>query len=236
MRLLFRAAMLLVAIAFAGFASPASAQTLSPSQKEEVRGLIREYLRQHPEAVQEALDELARRREVELQKKILADGRDFAVGPKTAKVTIVEFFDYRCPYCHASMDWLMATIRAHPRDVRVVFKEFPVLGPASVEASQAALASIRQGKYLPFHRALMSFRGDLTSAVIDRLAKSVGLDVTRMRRDMQQPEMFRHLEANHALASEADVNGTPAFLINGQWVRGWDKSEADRLLAQALRR
>jgi protein-disulfide isomerase len=231
-----RAAMFFAVIAFAGFASPASAQSLSPAQKQEVQGLIREYLRQHPEVVQEAIEELKRRRQAELNKKILAEGRDFSVGPTNAKVTIVEFFDYRCPYCHAAMDWVMGTLRAHPRDVRVVFKELPVLGPNSVEASQAALAAIRQGKYLPFHRALMGFRGDLNTAAIDRLAKAAGMDVTRMRRDMQQPALFKHLEANHELAAQAEVNGTPAFLINGQWVRGWDKDEADRVLAQALRR
>lgn len=217
-------------------ASPAAAQTaLTPAQKDEVRKLVREYIQQNPEIVQEALDELERRRQVALRKRIESDPRDFAIGPRTAPVTIVEFYDYRCPYCHQAMDWLFEAVRRNPQKVRVIFKEFPVLGPASAEASQAAIAAIRQGRYLPFHQALMTHRGNLDSAQIDALARRAGLDVARMRRDMADPAIFEHLSDNHEVASEARIEGTPAFVINGQWLRGWDKAEADRLLAEALR-
>lgn len=217
-------------------AGPASAQTaLTPAQKDEVRALVRDYIKQNPEVVQEALDELQRRRDVALRRRIESDARDFAIGPRNAPVTIVEFYDYRCPYCHAAMDWVFEAIRRNPQKVRVIFKEFPVLGPASAEASQAAVASIRQGRYQPFHRALMSFRGDLDSAQIDAIARRSGIDVARLRRDMNDEAIFNHLRDNHEVAGEARVEGTPAFLINGQWLRGWDKAQADRLLADALR-
>jgi protein-disulfide isomerase len=225
-----------LALSLGLFASgPAAAQSLTPAQKDEVRALVRDYIKQNPEAVQEALDELQRRRDVALRQRIESDARDFAIGPRNAPVTIVEFYDYRCPYCHAAMDWVFEAIRRNPQKVRVIFKEFPVLGPASAEASQAAVASIRQGRYQPFHRALMSHRGNLDGAQIDAIARRSGIDVARLRRDMNDEAIFNHLRDNHAVAGEARIEGTPAFLINGQWLRGWDKAEADRMLADALR-
>ena len=224
-------------------ASPgASAQALTPAQKAEVRGMIRDYVKENPEIVQEALDELQQRKEVAERARFLAmrpriegDARDFSIGPRNAPVVVVEFFDYRCPYCHAAMDWVFEVIRRNPQKVRVVFKEFPVLGPQSLVASKAVMASIRQGRYQPFHRALMSFRGELTDAQIDAVAGRAGVDVTRMRRDMADPAILDHLQTNHNLAQEALIEGTPAFSINGEWVRGWDETEANRVLANALR-
>lgn len=243
----------LVVVSALAFASPATAQpaarpapapasTLSAAQKAEVRALVRDYIKQNPEVVQEALDELKRREEVREQARIAAmrprlegDPRDFSLGPRNAPVTIVEFFDYRCPYCHSAMEWVFETMRRNPRTVRVVFKEFPVLGDPSVDASRAAVAAIRQGKYVALHKAMMTHRGNLTSEQIDVLARRAGLDVARMRRDMGDTAVFNHLKANHELAAEARVEGTPAFMINGQWLRGWDQAEADRMLAAALR-
>jgi protein-disulfide isomerase len=217
------------------FSSPAAAQALTPAQKEEVRGMVREVLRTNPELVEEALAELERRREAARRVKIEGEARDFSDGPRNAPVTIVEFFDYRCPYCHEAMTWVFEVRRRNPQTVRVIFKEFPVLGEASVEASQAAVASIKQGRYLPFHRALMAHRGQLDSAQIDAIARRSGVDVARMRRDMQGGAILDHLQANHEVAAESKIDGTPAFLINGKWVRGWNRAEADKLLTEALR-
>jgi protein-disulfide isomerase len=217
------------------FAHPATAQTLTPAQKDEVRAVVRELLRTNPELVEEALAELERRREAARRIKIEGDARDFSDGPRNAPVTIVEFFDYRCPYCHSAMEWVFEVRRRNPQTVRVIFKEFPVLGETSVEASQAAVASIKQGRYLPFHRALMTFRGQLDSAQIDAIARRSGVDVARMRRDMSETAILDHLQSNHAVAADSKIDGTPAFLINGTWVRGWDRERADRVLADALR-
>ena len=225
---------LLVAVAL-GASPVAHAQALTPAQKDEVRATIRDYIKQNPEIVEEALNELQRRRDEALRKRIEGDARDFSIGPRNAPVTIVEFFDYRCPYCHAAMDWVFESIRRNPQTVRVIFKEFPVLGPESVEASQAAVAAIRQGRYQPFHRAVMAFRGQLTSAQIDALARRAGIDVTRMRRDMNETAILDHLRDTHDLAAEARIEGTPAFVINGEWVRGWSETDANRVLAAALR-
>lgn len=213
----------------------AGAQSLTPAQRDEVRSIVRDYLRQNPQVVEEAMAELERRREAERRVRIEGDPRDFSIGPRNAPVTIVEFFDYRCPYCHEAMTWLFEAVRRNPQTVRVIFKEFPVLGEASVEASQAAVASIKQGKYAAFHRALMAHRGQLDSAQLDAIARRAGLDVARMRRDMEDRAIMDHLQSNHEIAAESKIDGTPAFLINGKWVRGWNRAQADELLAQALR-
>jgi len=221
--------------AVAMIASPASAQALTNAQKEDVRTVVRDYLRQNPEVVEEAMAELERRREAARRVRIEGDARDFSIGPRNAPVTIVEFFDYRCPYCHDAMTWLFEVNRRNPQTVRIIFKEFPVLGEASVEASQAAVATIKQGKYVAFHRAVMSHRGQIDSAQIDTLARRAGIDVARMRRDMEDRAIMDHLQSNHEVAADSKIDGTPAFLINGKWVRGWNRTEADKLLAEALR-
>ena len=235
------------ALAFAAFgatactpqkaASPPATVTTAadPADADAMRAAVREVLTKNPELVEEALAELERRREVERRGKIEGDTRDFVLGPRNAPVTVVEFFDYRCPYCHAAMDWVLETNRRNPQTVRIIFKEFPVLGETSVEASQAAGASIKKGRYLPFHRAIMAYRGQLDAAQIDTLARSAGIDVARMRRDMEDASILDHLQANHEIAAEAKIDGTPAFLINGKWVRGWNQAQADQLLADALR-
>lgn len=226
------------AFAFAAtviLAPTASAQPMTAAEKDEVRAIVREVLRTNPELVEEALAELEKRREAARRVKIEGDARDFSIGPRNAPVTIVEFFDYRCPYCHAAMDWVFEVVRRNPQNVRVIFKEFPVLGETSVEASQAVVASIKQGRYLPFHRAVMANRGQLNSAQIDTLARRSGVDVARMRRDMADSAILDHLQANHEVAADSKIDGTPAFLINGTWVRGWDQARADRVLADALR-
>lgn len=232
MKALFGAAALMV---MAMFATPASAQALTNAQKDEVRSVVRDYLRQNPQVVEEAMQELERRREAARRVKIEGDARDFSMGPRNAPVTIVEFFDYRCPYCHQAMTWLFEAARRNPQTVRVIFKEFPVLGETSVEASQAAVAAIKQGKYVAFHRAIMAHRGQLDSAQIDNIARRAGMDVARMRRDMDDGAIMAHLQSNHEVAAESKIDGTPAFLINGRWVRGWNRAEADKALADALR-
>jgi protein-disulfide isomerase len=156
------------------------------------------------------------------------------MGPANAPIVIVEFFDYRCPYCHAAMEWVSDVARTR-RDVRVVFKEFPILSEASMEAARAAIAALPQGRYWAFHRALMGFRGDLTSERIDQLARQSGIDVPRMRRAMESPEVTRLLEENRALAVDIGNTATPLFIINGEQVSGFDPQRLDARLREATR-
>lgn len=212
-------------------AAPAKA-AFSKDEEARIRQIVRDYLLQNPEVLDEAIGVLRARQEQQRRIAMETDPRHFAIGPKDAKITIVEFFDYRCPYCKATLDWVMNVVRTR-KDVRVVFKEYPVLGPASLEASKAAIATIRQGKYLAFHQALMATKGDLNSKLIDDTARKVGVDVARMRKDMNDPAIAKLIDDNHELGGQARVDGTPAFLVNGEWVRGADFAALDKLVTGA---
>lgn len=138
-----------------------------------------------------------------------------AIGPADADVTIVEFFDYTCPYCKAAEPRLAALV-ARDRKLRLVPKEFPILTPASLVATRAALAADHQGKYRQFHQALMRYEGQLTEEAIFATARKAGLDMTRLKRDMAAPEIADQIIANFNLARAIRVFQTPAFIVNGR--------------------
>lgn len=210
---MIRRLILIGALALAACSEP-PAPPVNIEDRDQVRAVVRDYLVNDPALLDEALTALQARRDAIRIAEIQSDGRDFVIGRADAPVTIVEFFDYRCPYCHSAATWVFETAAARD-DVRVVFKEFPILGPDSLEASRAAIASIKQGRYRQFHLAMMGHRGELNGAAIDELARRIGIDVARMRRDMADPAIDQIIENNHRLAQESGVNGTPTFLING---------------------
>jgi len=217
------ATLLCAALGFAALlAAPAAAQSFNAQQQAEIRALVRDYLVNNPDALEDALDALAARKDSQRWGEIASDARDFSMGPANAPITIVEFYDYRCPYCHAAAEWVNEISRTR-RDVRIVFKELPVLGPESLEAARAALAAKPQGRYVAFHRALMAFRGDLTSDQIDRIARASGVDVARMRRAMDDEALNAHLQDIQGLAVDTGVTGTPGFMINGELIQGFNR-------------
>jgi protein-disulfide isomerase len=136
------------------------------------------------------------------------------IGNPNADVTIVEFSDYNCPYCKAMEPRLAALLKAD-RKVKLVMVEFPILTPASLTGTRAALAAMKQGKYAPFHQALMRFEGNVTDADIFDVAKSVGLDVARLKKDMQAPQVADRIIANYNLARGIRVVQTPAVIVGG---------------------
>ncbi|MEZ5960751.1 MAG: DsbA family protein [Hyphomonadaceae bacterium] len=221
------------------FAAPAaSAQSFNGQEQAEIRAIVREYLVNNPDVLREALDALAERNTAERWQQIRNDPRDFAIGPANAQITIVEFYDYRCAYCHAAMQWVLDLARTR-RDIRVVFKELPILSDASMEAARAALAARPQGRYLQFHQALMSFPldQDMTSAEIDTLARRSGIDVPRMRRAMesQRDDIAELLSQNRAHAIDYQINGTPGFVINGELIPGFNQPLLEARLREAAR-
>lgn len=227
-----------LALCFAWAGAPASAQqSFNAQQQAEIRAMVRDYLVNNPDVLREALNALQARVDAERVHRAEHDGRDFSVGPANAPVTIVEFFDYRCPFCLAALPWVMDSVHSH-RDIRFVFKELPIPelhGEPAIEASRASLAAMPQGRYLQFHQALLSYRGELTSARIDQLARASGIDVARMRRNMNDPGVTTLLQDNHALAIDISGSqglGTPTFLVNGRMVEGYRDSGA---LEQAIR-
>lgn len=233
-------ALALSLLAFSGCAQATTSQG-SP-ERAEIETIIHEYLMQNPELVRDALEELERREEAAImqsvQDAVARETRDMTVGPKNAKVTIVEFFDYNCGYCKRSTEWLNDVIDKHPKDVRVVFKELPILDRStktSRNAAKAALAAGRQGKYREMHFALMKASG-LTADRIDTIAKKVGVDVAKMRKDMTDPEMEKYLEDTFGLASTIpDLTGTPFFLINDQFFAGADTDTLQEILDEELK-
>jgi len=230
-------ARLFVLACLAVFAAPvASAQTFNGQEQAEIRAIVRQYLVDNPDVLREALDALAERTSAERWQEIRNDPRDFSIGPADAAVTIVEFYDYRCAYCHASMQWVLDLSRTR-RDIRIVFKELPILSDASMEAARAAIAARPQGRYLQFHQALMSFPldRDMSSAEIDTLARRSGIDVTRMRRAMNDPQITEILEQNRAHAIDYNITGTPGFVINGELIPGFNRPALENRLREAAR-
>jgi protein-disulfide isomerase len=221
-------------------AEPAAAADLTVEQIEKI---VRDYLLREPQVVFDALQELQRQEAAATaarqkaaiaanQKKLLDDPLTPVGGNPKGDVTLVEFFDYRCTYCRRVVSSVRELLD-EDGDLRVVFKDMPVLGPDSVRAARAALASRKQDGYVPFHFALMA-SDDLSPAGIRAVAKSVGLDPDRLEADMDAPEVNAVLEANYALAHELGIEGTPAFVIGDQLIPGAvEKARLEHLIDEA---
>jgi protein-disulfide isomerase len=221
----------LVAAAPIGAAQAAqtAAQT-GPTQSQNIDAIIHDYLMNHPDvliaALKAAEDKLNRDNDAKATQAVVQNRREIFDDPMTpvggdphGNATIVEFFDYRCPYCKQVQPSLEALLKQDPK-LRIVYKEFPILGPVSITAAHAALAAQKQGKYDAFHDAMMAARGNITDDTVYKVAASVGLDVGRMTRDMVSPEVARQLKANMALADQLEVHGTPAFVVGDKVVPG----------------
>ncbi len=204
---------------------PLASQTseFTASQRKEMGEIVREYLMANPEVLRDAFRELERktalvRSETEkaLIQSMAADifrgPGDLVIGNRDGDVTMVEFFDYNCPYCKRSLPDVMKMIR-EDKNVKVVMKEFPILGKGSDFAARAAIASRAQGKYWEFHLALMKKRGQANEASVIKAAKKIGLDVVKLRKDMLAPEVDAIIKRNYAIAEQLNINGTPAFII-----------------------
>jgi protein-disulfide isomerase len=217
--------MLATAIALLPFA--ATAQELT---EEQVKQLALEAILENPQIIAEAVRILNQRRdeaEAVARAQFLANQRNLLendpnapfIGDAEADAVIVEFFDYNCPYCkRAAAD--VKSLLAVDDGVRVVYREWPILGEASVFASRAALAARAQGKYEEMHWALMEMRGRAEEASVLSAARSVGLDVDQLIVDMNSPEVTSHIEGSQALAQSLGFTGTPAFVIGDALVPG----------------
>lgn len=215
-----------------------------PAQRRAIEAIIHDYLLSHPEVLVQALSAAERKLRNEARddarqalaahrRQLLADPATPVGGNPDGTVTIVEFFDYSCPYCKA-VEPALERLLARDHSLRFVYKELPVLGPASGVAARAALAANRQGKYVAFHNAMMAVRGPFDDDKIYRIAGSVGLDLARLKRDMAAPQVTAELTANLVLADALDVHGTPTFVIGQQIVPGAiDLHSLERLIAEA---
>lgn len=228
---------------------PAAAQSpaFTPSQTEAIREIVRDYIRANPEVIIEALQSYDAKQKAEQtaaqesairrrQDELLRDPQSPAAGPANADVTVVEFFDYRCPYCKQVVGALAQLRRGDPR-LRIVYKELPILGPDSVIASRAALAAVYQGAYDRMHAALMARRGTLDEETVLAVAQEIGLDAGRLKADMARAEIGAQIDRNRALARELGIRGTPAFVVGERLVPGAiDLETMKGLVAQARQR
>jgi len=217
-------------LAAAVHAQAIRAAEIPSEQRQAIDGIIHDYLLNNPDVLIEALrsaeDKVNREADAKATKVLSDRASEVFENPATpvggnpkGNVTIVEFFDYRCPYCKQVLPALQ-TLLKEDHGLRFVYKEFPVLGPASVTAAHAALAAQRQGKYEALHTAMMAAKGQITEDTIYKVAGSVGLDVDRLKQDMAAPEIEQELKANLALAEALNIRGTPGFIIGKKIVPG----------------
>ncbi len=222
-----------VALLAAGLSvAPAAAhdEPLSPARKAEIEALVRDYILQNPQIILESVAIMQAREEAEKNQaaqQALADHRealerdpgDPVLGNPDGDVTIVEFFDYQCGYCKTMLKPLFDLVR-EDGNIRLVLKEFPILGPASETAALASLAAERQGRYEAFHTALLSLRGRLGTEAILQVALEVGLDVAKLKADMADPALQTQIQKAYKIAQALNIQGTPAFTLGDQVIPG----------------
>ena len=212
----------------------APAQDFSPSQRGAIESIVRDYLLKNPELLQEVMAELEKKQAVAEAEKhragvkqhaeaLFNSPRHVVVGNPKGDVTMVEFFDYNCGYCKRALSDKMEMMKADPK-LRVVLKEFPVLGQGSVEAAQVAVAVRMQDptgkKYLDFHQRLLTSRGQADKARALAVAKEAGLDVNRLEKDMASDEVRLSLEESFKLAEALGLSGTPSYVVGNDVVVG----------------
>jgi protein-disulfide isomerase len=228
------AAVACLAVASPALTPPALAQGFSDAQRGDIERIIKDYLLRNPEILQEAIAELDKKQvaaEAEKHKAavksnaklLFGSSRQVTIGNLQGDVTMVEFFDYNCGYCKRALTDMMELMKADPK-LKVVLKEFPVLGPASVEAAQVATAVRMQDrtgkKYLEFHQKLLTGRGQVDRARAVAAAKEVGLDMARLEKDMASDEVRASLAESMELAEKLGLNGTPSYVIGPDVVIG----------------
>ncbi len=200
-----------------------AADEFTPAQKNELGNVIRDYILKNPEVIEEAVGVLQDRRQ---QKAIdshwsnIVDANDsYIAGNPKGDVTVVEFFDYRCPYCKQVQSSVVKLREEDPK-IRVVYREFPILSKESDVAAHAAIAAKKQGKYLEFHDAMMAARGGFDDDMIFSIAAKVGLDVGKLKKDMQDPAIDSIIARTRKLAEDIGVTGTPGFIFGRRLVPG----------------
>lgn len=218
--------------------SPAQADELS---EDDIKALALEAIRENPEIIMEAIQALEARQAaaqavrvedtLERERNLLENDPNAPVlGNPDGDVTIVEFFDYNCPYCRRVKPEVQALLADDP-NIRVVYREWPILGEGSVFAARAALAARVQGKYEEFHWAMMGMQGRAEEASVLRIAEDVGLDLEKLRSDMDAPEVDDHIAQSMRLTQALGFSGTPSFVIGETLVPGFVEA---RVLAEQV--
>ena len=211
-----------------------AASAFSADQTREIETIVKNYLVQHPEVLQDAMDALDKRqKEADAEKArttikdnkatIFDSAHQVVLGNPEGNVTMVEFFDYNCGFCKRALPDMLSLLKTDP-NLKFVLKEFPVLGPGSVEAAHVAVAARMQDptgkKYIEFHQKLLGGRGPADKARAMAVAKEVGFDTARIEKDMNSDEVKDTIDENMKLADELGVSGTPSYVVGDQVVVG----------------
>lgn len=222
----------------------AAEPSLDPAARQSMEQMIEQYIRSHPEVIEQSLQALEAKREAEEkerqkvavskhQKELLNDPASPVSGNPSGDITVVEFFDYRCGYCKKAAG-AVTQLQKEDRRVRVIYKDFPILGEVSELAAKAALASKAQGKHQAFHEALLASKGEMTKESILTVAGEIGLDTKRLEADMTKPEWQQVIDRNRTLAKELGISGTPGFIVGTELVPGaLDVNGLKELIARA---
>lgn len=218
--------LMLTAVVAAGLllSGPAAAEDFTKAQ---INEMIHDYIMNNPQVILDSVDayqkkNIADRQAEALQRnhdELFRDENSPVLGNPNGDVTIIEFFDYNCHYCK-DVYALLVKLTDEDKNLKVIFKDFPILGPTSQTAAKWALAAHRQKKYFEFHKAMMDHRGPLKNEDIEKAATSIGLDMTSARSYVDGTAVMMQLERNKALAAQMSINGTPYFVINDETFSG----------------
>ena len=238
------------AAAMLAISAPSLAQGFSDSQRREIEKVVREYLLRNPEVLQEVVAELEKRQaqaESDRHKGAIAENRDkifnskhqVVLGNPKGDVTLVEFFDYNCGYCKKALGDKVELLKSDPK-LRIVIKEFPVLGPGSIEAATVSVAIRMQDptgqKYFDFHQKLLMGRGQADRTRALAVARESGFDMARIEKDLQSPEVKASLEEVMQIAEALGINGTPSYVIGTSVIAGAVGVAALRQQVEAARK
>jgi protein-disulfide isomerase len=243
----FLAAVLLATATFATPASAAQPDSFTPGQRAEIVTILRDALKTDPTILRDAIAALQMDEEhqqdaatraviVGARDALLHKAGDPVAGNPNGDVTVVEFYDVRCPYCRA-MEPVVAELLRRDHNIRLVFKDIPILGPGSVVAARAVLAAQRQGGFQRLHDALMAGTPDIDQEVVHAAALRLGLDWDRLRLDMADPAIQDRIDANLKMAHALQIEGTPAYVIGDQMLSGAvERAELQGAVAAARRK
>jgi protein-disulfide isomerase len=231
-------------------ALPASAQApaFTDQQRQGIEQIVKDYLLKNPELLQDVMAELEKRQQEaqrnaqqsalrESRNALMNSPRDIVAGNAAGDVTMVEFFDYNCGYCKRALADMRGLIKSDPK-LRVVLKDFPVLGPDSVEASRVGLAVQKQlkgEKLFEYHGKLMDTRGRVNGERAISLAKEMGVDAAKLQKDMDSPEVRETIQENVVLGDKLGLTGTPAFILGDEVISGAVGPEPLRKTIASLR-
>lgn len=216
---------------------------LDQVEQEAIKALILQTIRENPEVLVDTLLAFQEKAQAQAQVEqraaisrggelLRADANTGVMGNPDGDIVLVEFFDYNCPYCRRAAPVLFELIEENP-DLRIIMREWPILGPDSELAARASLAATQQDKFEAFHEALMA-QPRANTVMIRRAAEQAGLDYDQLQADMDAPEVDAHIAKSHDLARKLGISGTPTFMIGEALVPGLlEKADLQALISEA---